>query len=111
MRGGAAQAWGSLPARRERHNGAWGHGLQETEGGISQLFPFRGLTHRSLEGPLEAGQLIEDTAQGPDVTLLVVGLALTQFRGNVAGSTHHLQEGSCYYSWGGRTKAPAPKTT
>ena len=47
-------------------------------------------THRSLKGPLEAGQLIQDTAQSPDVTLLVVGLALTQLRGDVAWSTYHL---------------------
>lgn len=78
VRGGTAQAWGSLPAWRERHNGAWGHGLQETEGGISQLFPFRDLLTAASKALRLASS--EDTAQGPDVTLLVVGLALTQFR-------------------------------
>lgn len=81
-------------------------GLQaeQTENQLAQLRAVpvgdgrKGATHdlqhqrwqvRSLKGPLEAGQLIEDTAQGPDVTLLVVGLALTQFGGDVAWSTHH----------------------
>lgn len=58
------------------------------------VVPLGVLTHRSFEGPLEAGQLVEDTAQGPDVALLVVGLALTQFGGDVAWSAHHLQKGS-----------------
>lgn len=65
-------------------------------------------TYCSLKSPLEAGQLIEDTAQGPDVTLLVIRLAFTQLRRDVAWSAHYLWEGSQYYNLGksGATAVP-----
>lgn len=79
---------------QKNHRSSWSLGLQREGDRDFRAVPLGLLTHRSLKGPLEAGQLIEDTAQGPDVALLVVGLALTQFRGDVAWSAHHLQEGS-----------------
>lgn len=47
--------------------------------------------YSSLKSSLKAGQLIEHTAQSPDVTLLVVGLSFTQLRRNVAWGPNHLQ--------------------
>lgn len=47
--------------------------------------------YSSLEGSLKARQLIEHTAQSPDVTLLVIRLPLTQLRGDVAWGPNHLQ--------------------
>lgn len=47
--------------------------------------------YSSLEGSLEACQLIEHTAQSPDVTLLVIRLSFTQLWGDVAWGPNHLQ--------------------
>lgn len=47
--------------------------------------------YSSLEGSLEARQLIEHTAQSPDVTLLVIRLSFTQLWGDVAWGPNHLQ--------------------
>lgn len=43
--------------QEKKHRSGWSQGLQEIEVGIS-VVPPGGLTHRSLKGPLEAGQLI-----------------------------------------------------
>lgn len=48
--------------------------------------------YSSLKSSLQAGQLIEHTAQRPDVTLLVVGLSFTQLWRNVAWGPNHLSE-------------------
>lgn len=61
--------------------------LQQSKLKINKGFPYS-----SLEGSFEACKLIEHTAQGPDVTLLVVRLPFTQLWGNVAWSPNHLQE-------------------
>ena len=47
-------------------------------------------SYRCLKSSLEAGQFIKDTAQGPDVTLLVVRLAFTQLGRYIAWRPHHL---------------------
>lgn len=51
-----------------------------------------GSPYSSLKSSLQAGQLIEHTAQSPDVTLLVVGLSFTQLWRNVAWGPNHLSE-------------------
>lgn len=51
-----------------------------------------GSPYSSLKSSLKAGQLIEHTAQSPDVTLLVVGLSFTQLWRNVAWGPNHLSE-------------------
>ena len=42
-----------------------------------------------MEGAVESEEFIEDTAHGPDITLLVVGLPIAKFRGEIAGGAHH----------------------
>lgn len=51
-----------------------------------------GSPYSSLKSSLKAGQLIEHTAQSPDVTLLVVGLSFTELWRNVAWGPNHLSE-------------------
>lgn len=50
--------------------------------------------YSSFKSSLKAGQLIEHTAQSPDVTLLVVGLSFAQLWRNVAWGPNHLLEKS-----------------
>lgn len=56
-----------------------------------------GSPYSSLKSSLKAGQLIEHTAQSPDVTLLVVGLSFTQLWRNVARGPNHLSEKQSHY--------------
>lgn len=49
-------------------------------------------TYSGLKGSFKACQLVEHTAQSPDVTLLVVRLSFTQLWGNVAWSPNYLQD-------------------
>lgn len=42
-----------------------------------------------LEGTLKCAHLVQDAAKGPDVALLIVGFALAELRGDVAGRPHH----------------------
>lgn len=51
-----------------------------------------GSPYSSLKSSLKACQLIEHTAQSPDVALLVVGLSFTQLWRNVAWGPNHLSE-------------------
>lgn len=47
--------------------------------------------YSSLEGSLKARQLIEDAAQSPDVTLLIIWFSFTQLWGDVAWGSNNLQ--------------------
>jgi hypothetical protein len=38
---------------------------------------------------LQSAEFIQNTAKGPDVTLVVVRLLLTEFRGQVVGCSYH----------------------
>lgn len=49
-------------------------------------------SYRSFKSPLEAGEFIEHAAQSPDITLLVVRLPFTELWGDVAWSSHDLEE-------------------
>lgn len=51
----------------------------------------------SLKSSLKAGQFIENTAQSPDITLLVVRLSFAQLWGNVAWGPNHLPEKRRHY--------------
>lgn len=53
--------------------------------------------YSSLKSSLKAGQFIENTAQSPDITLLVVRLSFAQLWGNVAWSPNHLPEKRRHY--------------
>jgi len=50
------------------------------------------LSYRSFKSPLEAGKFIEHTAQSPDIALLVVRLPFTELWGDIAWSSHNLDE-------------------
>jgi len=41
------------------------------------------------EGMLESAQFVQDDAQGPDIALRCVGLALARFRTHVVWSAHY----------------------
>lgn len=49
-------------------------------------------SYRSFKSSLEAGEFIQDAAQSPNITFLVVRLPFTELWGDVAWSSHNLKE-------------------
>lgn len=72
----------------------YSHDIQNNKRVLKKAFQYC-----SLEGSLEARQLVQHTAQSPDVTLLVIRLSLTQLWGDIARSPNHLHSESRGYDF------------